>query len=252
MQKRYGLPRNKLPWSAMSDHRSFLAIIPARSGSRGVQDKNIRILGGVPLIAHTIRAALASGIFNQIIVSTDSPKIGEISRSFGARIPFMRPEELATDTAGMAAVILHALDFFAEDGTRFDAFTLLQPTSPLRTGDDIREARDLFLAKGANAVVSVCETDHPPAWCNTLPPDLSMDGFLGAGMRDTRRQDLPVYYRVNGALYLAGCDYYRKYRDWFREGSYAFVMPRERSIDIDTPYDLKLCECLMKGGPDGT
>ena len=236
----------------MSDHQSFLAIIPARSGSRGIPGKNLRILGGVPLIAHTIRAAKASGIFDRIIVSTDSPKIGEISRSFGAGVPFLRPKELATDTAGMAEVILHALDFLAGEGTRFDAFALLQPTSPLRTGDDIRGARDLFRDRGANAVVSVCEADHPPDWCNTLPPDLSLDAFVGAGARDTRRQDLPAYYRVNGAIYLAKCEYFRKYRDWFRDGSYAFVMPRERSIDIDTPFDLELCECLMKGGPDGT
>jgi CMP-N,N'-diacetyllegionaminic acid synthase len=230
---------------------TFLAIIPARAGSKGIRNKNIQMLNGKPLIAYTIEAAVASGIFDKVIVSTESKRISEISRSFGAEIPFQRPVELTTDTAKILDVILHALNFFSDQGIRYDYFSLLQPTSPLRTKEDIIGARDLLLENQANAVVSACEVDHPPHWCNTLPKDLSMDGFITQEIQNQRRQDLQKFYRVNGAIYLARTAYFLKYKDWFKEKSYAYLMPGHRSIDIDIFEDLKFSECVMKLIADG-
>ena len=223
----------------------FLALIPARAGSKGLKNKNIRILRGKPLIAYTIEAALESGVFERVVVSTESEEIAAIATRHGAEVPFVRPAELTTDTASITHVLLHALDFFREQKMDFTYLSLLQPTSPLRTSDDIRVAADLILEKDANAIVSICETDHPPAWSNTLPANGSMDGFMNKEIRNLRRQDLPRYYRVNGAVYIARVDYFRRFLDWFVEGSCAYIMPPERSIDIDTEFDLKFCECLM-------
>jgi len=230
----------------MYQERTFFALIPARAGSKGLKNKNIQNILGEPLIAYTIEAARTSGIFDRIVVSTESDEIAAIARKYGAEVPFSRPLPLTTDVANIMDVLLHALNHFRDLGKEFDYLALLQPTSPLRTGQDIREAADLILAKGANAVVSLCEVDHPPHWCNTLPGDLSIDGFMNQRIQHQRRQDLPKYYRVNGAIYLARTEYFLMHRDWFKEGSYAYLMPRHRSIDIDTFYDLKVCECVMK------
>jgi N-acylneuraminate cytidylyltransferase/CMP-N,N'-diacetyllegionaminic acid synthase len=230
----------------MYRNKTFFAVIPARAGSKGLKNKNIQNILGKPLIAYTIEAAQRSGIFDRIVVSTESDEIAAIARKFGAEVPFSRPLPLTTDTANIMDVLLHALDHFRDQGEEFDYLALLQPTSPLRTGQDIREAADLILSKGANAVVSICEVDHPPVWCNTLPPEGSLVNFMHREYRNVRRQDLPPYYRVNGAIYLATPGYFRHYMDWFIEGVYAYTMPPERSIDIDTAYDLTRCECILK------
>jgi len=237
---------------AMYRNKTFFAVIPARAGSKGLKNKNIQNILGKPLIAYTIEAALESGVFERVVVSTESEEIAAIAKRHGAEVPFVRPAELTTDTASITHVLLHALDFFRERGMEFTYLSLLQPTSPLRTAVDIRGAADLILEKDANAIVSICETDHPPAWSNTLPEDGSMDGFMKKKTRNLRRQDLPRYYRVNGAVYIARVDYFRRFQDWFIQGSCAYIMPPERSIDIDTAFDLAFCECLMKLLPEFT
>jgi len=230
----------------MFNGKTFLAIIPARGGSKGLKNKNILPLKGKPLIAYTIETALESVIFDKVIVSTDSKKIANISSKHGAEIPFMRPKELATDTASSIDVAIHALSFFEDQGIHFDYFMLLQPTSPLRTSKDIINAIKLAFEKDADVILSVCEVEHSPLWTNILPDDLSMKHFIREEIKGKSRQQLPKFYRLNGAIYLAKVEYFLKTKDWFGEKSYAYIMPRERSIDIDDYIDFKLAETLME------
>lgn len=156
-----------------------LAIIPARSGSKGLKDKNIKLLNGKPLIAYSIEAAKKSGIYSHILVSTNSERYGKIAIKYGAEVPFYRSEENASDVASSWDVVKEVLKKYQEMGIEFDTFTLLQPTSPLRKYEDIKKAYELFKEKEAIAVVSVCEMEHSPLWSNTLPENNSLSGFCG-------------------------------------------------------------------------
>lgn len=222
-----------------------LAIIPARSGSKGIKDKNIRELNGKPLIAYTIEVARESNLFEDIVVSTDSEKYAKISKEYGAVVPFLREEKLSSDTASSLDVILDVLEKMEKLGKRYETLVLLQPTSPLRTVENLKEAYNLYLKNKANAVVSVCEMEHSPLWSNILPIDNKMDGFLKK-IGNKNRQQLEKYYRINGAVYIANTEYFRKYKDFYYENSYAYIMPRENSIDIDEEIDFKIAEFLMK------
>lgn len=226
---------------------SLLGFIPARAGSKGVPGKNTRLLAGKPLIVHTIQAARESGIFDRLVVSTDGEEIARIAEEAGAEVPFLRPQELASDGARGIDVLHHALRWFEERGTKFDCVMYLQPTSPLRTAADIVKAVDILLAREADAVVSVCEVDHHPWWSNVLPEDGCMRDFIKPDI-PASRQELPVYYRLNGAIYLARWDFIRDRDSWFGPHTYAYIMPRERSVDIDHEIDFKLVEILMARG----
>ena len=221
-----------------------LAIIPARSGSKGVKDKNIRPLNGRPLIAYSIAAAAESGLFDEITVSTDSAVYAETAKTFGASVPFLRSAATATDGASSWDVVQEVLDGYKKLGREFDTFCLLQPTSPLRTAEDIRLAYRLFLDKAAGAVVSVCPTEHSPLLCGRLPEDGALDGFVRPeNLR--RRQDLETYYRLNGAIYIVGVERFQRDRFLFTKDSYAYIMPQERSVDIDAELDFRLAEAIL-------
>lgn len=222
---------------------SRIAIIPARAGSKGLPDKNIRPLAGKPLIAWSIEAALQTGLYDQVVVSTDSEVYAQIAREYGATVPGLRSPELATDSAGSAELILEILDKLQLDQ---GDFTLLQPTSPLRSSADLAEALDLFDQKQAKSVVSVCAMDHSPLWSNVLPPDSSLEHFLRPEVLTKRRQDLPDYYRLNGAIYIAKNSFFREHLDFFGPGSYAYVMPISRSVDIDVLEDFEYAEWKMQ------
>jgi CMP-N,N'-diacetyllegionaminic acid synthase len=153
----------------MYNNKKIIAIIPARSGSKGLKDKNIKELKGKPLIAYTIEAAKKSEIFDRIIVSTDSEKYAEISKKYEAEVPFLRSNENSGDKAGSWEVVKEVLSKLDE---KYDIVILLQPTSPLRTSQNIKEAIDLFFEKNADTLFSVCETSHPAFWCNTLNENL--------------------------------------------------------------------------------
>jgi len=221
-----------------------IAIIPARSGSKGVKDKNIRNLGGRPLLAYTIEAALASDCFDTVYVSTDSEIYADIARSLGATVPFLRSAELSSDSASSWEVVKHVLSKYHDLNQDFDTFMLLQPTSPLRSAADVRAAYQLYYDKQATAVVSVCECEHSPLWCNTLPSDLSMGNFILENYRK-RRQDLKKYYRINGAMYLASVDFFKKVGSVYSKTCYAYIMDANRSIDIDTELDFIICEAIL-------
>jgi len=223
----------------------ILAIIPARSGSKRLKDKNIKNLNGKPMISYTIEAALKSEIFSNVIVSTDSHKYAEIAEKVGVEVPFIRPEKLAADESTTNDVILHAISEMEKRNDGYDYFMLLQPTSPLRTAENIKRSYFLAKEKNANAVVSVCETDHNPLWSNTLDKSLSLDNFIDK-KKDQRRQELPTYYRLNGAIYLAKVSYYKKNNDFYNDKSYAYIMNKRESIDVDDIIDFKLAEVLME------
>ena len=222
-----------------------LAIIPARSGSKGLKDKNIKLLNGKPLLAYTIEAARESGLFDEIMVSTDSQEYADIAKQWGANVPFLRSNELANDTASSWDVVKEVIERYKNLGTAFDTVALLQPTSPLRTSNDIIKGYKVMRAKEANSVVGVCEMDHSPLWANTLPEDLSMENFIRPEVVKMPRQSIPTYYRINGALYIVKIDYLMKSRDIYEEKSYATVMSKENSIDIDSAIDFQLAEFLL-------
>lgn len=223
-----------------------LAIIPARSGSKGIKDKNIRELFKKPLMAYSIEAAIQSGLFDEIMVSTDSEEYAVIARKYGAAVPFMRSEGTASDSASSDAVIEEVLREYEKIHKEFDSFCLLQPTSPLRTADDIVRAYELFEEKKPLAVVSVCEPEHTPLWCGQLPDSGEFVDFINSDSLK-RRQDSEKYYRLNGAVYIVDCARYLSgERDYYKNGSYAYIMQRENSVDIDTEIDFIIAEALMK------
>jgi len=230
----------------MFEGKRILALIPARGGSKGLPGKNILPLHGKPLIAWSIEAALACDFLDLVLVSTDDPEIRGKAIEYGAEAPFLRPAELAIDTAGSMETIFHALDWLEEKGQSFDFLLLLQPTSPLRTGTHIRQALELMFEKNGDGVVSVCEVDHHPAWMNTLSPDKNMAGFMDKRFQNVPRQQLPRYYRINGALYLASVGSLRKVRSFFSDQTFALLMSREESVDIDDQLDFDLAELLLQ------
>ena len=223
-----------------------LAVIPARSGSKGLPDKNIKPLNGKPLMAYSIDAASRSCIFDIIHVSTDSEVYAEIAKKYGADVPFLRSAENASDNATSWSVVLEVLDKYKQMGKTFDTVTLLQPTAPLRTAEDILSAHRIMAENQADTVVSVCEVDHSPLWCGVLPDDHCMDGFLSPEAY-APRQSLRTYYRINGAVYLISVQKLQKQSSLvYDAGCYAYIMPRSRSIDIDEPLDFFIAETIMR------
>jgi CMP-N,N'-diacetyllegionaminic acid synthase len=232
-------------WLAVTDGKS-IALIPARGGSKGLPRKNVRLVGGKPLIVWTIEAAIQSSCFNRVVVSTEDTEIADIAKSYGAEAPFQRPMELAGDQAKSIEVVIQALQWFKEHGEVFDRIALLQPTSPLRNGSDIQNAWNLFKQKKSGAVVSVCECEHSPLWMNTIADDLSMADFLTPNIVNRNRQGLKQYYRLNGAIYLANIHYLTDCYGFFGPRTFAYIMPQERSVDIDSELDLKFAEFLLQ------
>ena len=224
-----------------------IAVIPARSGSKGLPDKNIKPVNGKPLLAYTIEAALESGCFDTVHVSTDSERYAEIARRYGADVPFLRSAALATDTASTWDAVREVLARYDELSKRFDTMMLMQPTTPLRTGEDVKEAYALLQKKQAKSVIAVCEVDHSPLWCDTIPDSGSMKGFGRKDLAWVNRQDLRPYYRVNGAIYLLSVNGINIPPDdeIYEDNCYALFMDRKKSVDVDSEDDLALVEFLL-------
>lgn len=222
-----------------------IAIITARSGSKGLKDKNICELNGKPLLAYSIEAAIKTGLFDEIMVSTDSEIYAEIARQWGANVPFLRSEVLSNDVASSWDVLKEVLGKYKEIGLEYDTVTLLQPTSPLRTSEDIIAGYNVFVEKNANLVVGVCEMDHSPLWSNMLPLDHSMENFIKPEIVKLPRQSIPAYYRINGALYMVKVDYLMKSSNIYAENSFATIMSKVHSIDIDDEMDFSIAEVLI-------
>lgn len=227
----------------------ILGVIPARSGSKGVPKKNIKPLGGKPLIAWTIAAANASCL-TRTVVSTDSAEIAEIAAQHGGDVPFVRPADLATDHALALPTILHALhateETLSASESAFDAVMMLQPTTPFRTAADIDGAIEKLISTGADSVISVIDVGgHHPARMKYLDAgDQLVDPPFAESVENQPRQQLPPMYLRNGAIYLTQ-------RRVLETGSFkgrdcrAWIMPEERSINIDTETDFRYAEWLL-------
>ncbi|MCX8059006.1 MAG: acylneuraminate cytidylyltransferase family protein [Spirochaetes bacterium] len=228
----------------MNNNERFIAIIPARGGSKRIKGKNYFPLNGKPLISWTIESALKSKYIDKIIVTTDDEKIKNICERYNIIID-QRPSYLSTDNASTDDVILYIIKKYNIDKSAF--IILLQPTSPLRNEKHIDGAIDFLINKSANCIISVCEVDYPLQWCNKLPSNLSMSNFIKKKFLNKRSQDLPKYYRLNGAIYICKVDQYLKHKTFFiKKDIYGFIMNREDSIDIDEFFDLKLAELVLK------
>jgi len=224
----------------MIQGKSVLAIIPARGGSKGVVRKNIRDVGGKPLIAWSIDEAKKSQYIDQVIVSSDDAEIIAVAEQWGGAVPFVRPAELAQDDSASIDVVLHALDLLPG----FDIVVLLQTTSPLRTVNDIDGA--IASCMGVNACVSVCAAEESPYWMFSVTETGEILPAMSGEEAFTQRQKLPPLYSLNGAVYVAKTEWLRQSRSFISKGTRAFLMPSERSLDIDTELDLKLLNFYLK------
>jgi CMP-N,N'-diacetyllegionaminic acid synthase len=222
-----------------------LAIIPARGGSRALPRKNIRLLCGKPLIVYTIEAALSSKLIDRVVVSTEDEEIARVSREYGAEV-ISRPLELARDDTASLPVYQHATRHL-EDVENYhpEVIVILQPTSPLRLSEDIDKPIERFLNGKCDSIVSVCEVEHPLQWMYTLVQD-RLEPIMKDGDNVTRRQDASKVYRLNGAIYVATRDIIMKENRVLGSDTGAYVMPPERSVDIDTELDFMLANLLME------
>lgn len=222
----------------------MLAIIPARGGSKGLPGKNIKLLEGKPLIAHTIEAAKNSKHITRVIVSTDDEEIAKVAIAFGAECPFLRPAELATDTAMAVDTYIHILDRIeSEEKTAIKEFVVLQPTSPLRISADIDGAINLFLDKKADSVISYTEDAKPIFWSKYLGDDLRLSNIFPETIDN--RQGLKKTYHPNGAVYVFSSKLIRS-KQYYTENTYAYLMDVKSSVDIDTIDDFLYAEFLLE------
>lgn len=220
-----------------------LAIIPARSGSKGLKDKNIKLFCGKPLMAWTIEAAIQSECFSTVIVSTDSKVYADIAKEYGAEVPFLRSNDNSSDKASTWDTAREVIKEYQNIGKKFDYICVLQPTSPLRNAEDIKQAFALLEDKNANSVVSVCELEHSISICNTLNEDLSLNGFYDSN-KSGRRQDSKIYYRLNGAIYIQKTVDLINKENLYGENSFAYIMNKKSSLDIDDNIDFIEAEAV--------
>ncbi|CAA6819454.1 MAG: N-Acetylneuraminate cytidylyltransferase (EC [uncultured Sulfurovum sp.] len=232
----------------MHKNKTFLAIIPARGGSKRLPRKNVLDLKGKPLIAYSIEAGLKSKYVDKVVVSSDDDEILKIAQLYHAET-LQRPAFLANDTATTFDAIKHSIENLEnENSKKYDYIVLLQPTSPLRETRHIDEAIELLDEKDADAIVSVCEMEHSPLWSNTLDNSLSMQGFLKEEILNKRSQDLESYYRLNGAIYICKTErLLEEKRFLLKENIFAYVMSRECSIDIDEKIDFDMASLFIRG-----
>tara|TARA_B100001564_G_C20600769_1_gene652599 strand:- start:363 stop:1076 length:714 start_codon:yes stop_codon:yes gene_type:complete len=232
----------------MYKDKSFIAIIPARSGSKGLPDKNIKELNSKPLIAWTIESALSCKYIDEVMVTTDSQEYASISKNYGANVPFIRPKELASDTASRREFIQHTLKYYMKNGKEFDYIILLEPTSPLRTYNDLNVAIEKLVnnKSGAEAIVGVCELEstHPSFLIKLQDSFLK---FLDSKQQSEvlRRQDLEKFYFYEGSLYISEVNSYLE-KEFYHDKTLGYVVPKWKSLEIDELEDLVMVEAIMK------
>lgn len=231
----------------MYKNKKTLGIITARGGSKTIPRKNIKPLAGKPLIAYTIKAAKDSKLLTRCIVSSDDQEIIKISKKYGAEVPFVRPKELAGDKSGSIEVVQHAIRWLREnDGQEYDYVMILQPTSPLRTGQDIDECIKKIVDNNADSVMSMFElVDFSLKKLKKIENGLILPLVEDEGKKSSRHQDLEKIYKRNCAIYLTRVDLIER-GDLFGKKSLAYLMPAERSADINKPYEFELAEFWVK------
>lgn len=232
---------------------SALGLVTARGGSKGIPRKNLRPVAGRPLIAWTLEAAKASRLLIRAIASTDDPEIALAVRSAGFDAPFLRPVELAGDASPHIDVVLHALDWLqSHRGESYDYVCLLQPTSPLRTAEDIDGAIELALSRNADAVVSISPSPvHPHLICQVDKGD-AIQPLLPTTSGYARRQDQPPAYVLNGAVYVNRVESLRRSRTFTPPGALGYIMPPERALDVDCEADLQAAEAALAARDSAT
>jgi len=227
----------------------MIAFIPARGGSKGVPGKNIKDLCGKPLISYTIEAALKAKTIDRVIVTTDDADIARVAKEAGAEVPFMRPDYLASDTASAIDVYLHAADFVSkETGKPVEKFMVLLPTVPLRDERHIDEAVAQFEKDKATTLISFTEAEVPAGWYHQMDEEgrVKNAGFGAKGSNVANRQTNAAYYIPNGAIYILDYKLLKEKRTYYCDETYAYVMKREDSVDIDYPIDFEIAELMMK------
>lgn len=227
-----------------------IAIIPARSGSKGLPNKNIRLLNGVPLIAYTIHAALDSGMFDVVMVSTDSEEYANIAKEWGAEVPFLRSSQTSADQSSSWSVVEEVLSRYAEMGKTFDTFALLQATSPLRTGKHIVEAYEVLKNKNAHASISICELPKPKDNFHYVEEDLCMDSWYDPDPTYKPRQFFKKAYDCNGAIYISRTDTFAQQASIFQKKCYGYMMDKVVSFDVDSLEDFMIAEALINYLPE--
>jgi N-acylneuraminate cytidylyltransferase/CMP-N,N'-diacetyllegionaminic acid synthase len=225
----------------------MLAIIPARGGSKGISNKNIKSFDNEPLIAYTIKAAKKSKFISKIVCSTDSKEISKVAIEYGAEVPFLRPKELAKDDSKAIDNYLYSIPKYNEYyNYEYENFVVLQPTSPLRTAEDIDKAISLFNSKKADSVISFSEMTHPPSWAKTIDENLHVKDYFTNPYHGRNRQEIPQGYIPNGAIFVFNYYKLKELKKYYTDKTYAYIMPLERAIDIDTKIDFEFAEFLMR------
>ena len=222
----------------------ILAIIPARAGSKGIKDKNIIDLNGKPLIAYSIEAAKKSKYINRIVVSTDGEQIAKVAKEWGADVPFLRPDYLASDTAKTIDAVVHCIETLKEMGDEYDYVVLLQPTQPLRKAKHIDEAIEQLISSGEESLVSISKVKDHPILNRTLDNTGHVVNLLNTSSTQ-RRQDFPDYYKVNGAIYINKLNENFNLETSLNDNRLAYVMDEKYDVDIDELLDLKIAELML-------
>lgn len=225
----------------------MIAIIPARGGSKGLPGKNIKNLNGKPLIAYTIEAAINSEYISDVIVTTDDIKIAEIAKKYGAKVPFIRPDNLAEDNSSAIDVYIHAIEFLMnENKCGIDNFIVLLPTAPLRNENHINEAVEMFYSENAFSLISVYEAEIPPSWYYKLDDNNRLNNAEFDKLNAlSNRQENCKYYIPNGAIYILNYKGLKDNRTYYSVNTIPYIMGRENSVDIDTPIDFEFAEFLL-------
>ena len=233
--------RDRMFWH----NSSFLCIIPARGGSKGVKNKNLRIVGGKPLIAWAIKAARDSGIFRKIVVSTDSLDIGKVSTKYGADKIWWRPHDFAQDSSHVMDAVQYHLYYHRIP--EYDYICLHHATSPLVTGFDIRKAASFMLHKNADFVISMCPSNVPLGIAKPIPEDGCVKGWSPKELRQLNRQEIQQPYQLDGNIYIGKWDIFYNNIDYWDTNIYAYKMPREKYLDINDETDIKVADSIFRG-----
>lgn len=228
----------------MKDGRRILAVVLARGGSKGLPGKNLMPLGDKPMVAWSVAAARESRLVDRAVISTDDPAIGEAARAAGGEVPFLRPPELARDESTVHEAMVHALD---QLGQPFDYVVALQATSPLRVAADIDGAIEACHAAGATTCISVVSAPKSLYWSFAIDGNGRLKPAMENQWQTSRRQELPPVYLPNGAVYVARADWYRANLTFFGPDTVPYVMPPERSLEVDSALDMTLISALFTG-----
>ena len=224
----------------------MLAIIPARGGSKGLPGKNTKLLGGLPLICHSIKAALASNLIDRVIVFTEDNEIASVAKDCGAEVPFMRPSNLAYDTSIVIDSYLHLVDLISKENSKpIESFVALLPTAPLRVSQDIDKAIKIFNKKKADSVISVVEASVPLHWHMSVTKEGILKNYSPEFNVVKNRQEFKKHYVPNGAIYVFRTEVLSSTRQYYTKKTYPYIMPRERSVDIDNLLDFDWAEHLL-------